>query len=218
ETVKTAQRIIQEQHIRFVDERAGECQATPFAGRERAHVAPTAFLEPDHLQQRVDGNLAYLFAESARTPDELEVLLGGEPVVQHRFLGNVANAIAHGSRAADGVIPMDHDTTGCRAIQACQQAQQHGLSRPICTRDAKRMAWHHCERHVVQYESAAKAAHQVVDDHGRLGGGMRDWRSLVFEWPSDWRVETHLMAPTAVTSRRLRRTSRTVDASDASRV
>src|SRR5438270_12990535 len=57
----------------------------------------------------------------------------------------------------------------------------------------------------------------MLDDDGRFAWGMRDERTLVVECPVDRRVETHLMAPTAVTSRRLTRTSRTVVESDASR-
>src|SRR5262245_23614836 len=101
-------------------EGAGQRQAAPFAWRERAHVTPATLVEADYLQQRVDGNLAYLLAQAAGASDELEVLLGGEPVVQHRLLGDIADAVAHGSGAAHGVVAVDSHPTGGRPIEACQ--------------------------------------------------------------------------------------------------
>ena len=89
EAVQAAQRIVEQQDVRLVDQRARQRQPPPFTWRKRAHVAPAAFLETDDLQQGVDRDLAHLFAQAARAADELQVLLGGEAVVQHRLFGDV---------------------------------------------------------------------------------------------------------------------------------
>ena len=140
EAVQAAQRIVQQQHVGLVHQRAGQRQAPPLARRKRADVAPAALLEADHLQQRVDRHLADLLAEPARAADELQVLLGAQPVVQHRLFGHVADAVAHGARAAHGVVAVDGDSAGGRPVQAGDQAQQDGLARAVGGGDAEGQA------------------------------------------------------------------------------
>ena len=52
--VERAERLVEQQHARPVDERAGERDPLPLAARELAGLAPVVALEPDHAERLGD--------------------------------------------------------------------------------------------------------------------------------------------------------------------
>ena len=183
EAVQAAQGIVQEQHVGLVNERTRQGESTPLARRKRAHVTPAAFFETHYLQKGVDGDLAHLLAEATGAAHELEVLLGAEAVVQHRLFGDIPDPVAYGARTTQRVVPMDRYPSGCGAIQAGYQSQEHGLARAVCAGDAERHARRNGERNILQDSSSAKTADDVLDNHGRLARRTRHRQPLVLERP-----------------------------------
>ena len=113
---------------------------------------------------------------------------------------------------------MDGDAATGWAIEGGQKSQQDTLARAVGARHAEGDARCDAEGDVLEDGAIAEAAGDMVDHDGGFARGKLNCRPLVDERPFGRRRATHLIAPTAVTSNRFRRTSRTVVDSDASRV
>jgi hypothetical protein len=147
------------------------------------------------LQQGVDGDLADLFAKATGAADELQVLLGAEPVVQHRLFGHVPDTVAYRARTAYGVVAVDRDPSGRRSIETGDQPQKHALARAVGGGDPERLARGDRERDVLQNSSPAKTADDMLDNHGRFTRWPRNRRPFVLHDAPRRRLKSHAPSP-----------------------
>ena len=99
--------------------------------------------------------------------------VGGSQAMQQTYFS------VHGAGAAHRVVSVDRDAAGGWPVQAGDQPQEHGLARAVGAGDAKRGARGNGERNILQDDTSAKTADDVLDDHGRFSRRPRNRRPVV---------------------------------------
>ena len=117
--VEARVRLVEEDHLGLVQQRAGDREPLEHAARERAHQVEPAVVELDGREQLVDAVLRVV--DAVQVGEELEVLLGGEVGVEQRVVADEADALAQLDRVLDHVEADDLR----RALRGAGERREH---------------------------------------------------------------------------------------------
>jgi hypothetical protein len=150
--VEARRRLVEQQHLRVVHERASQAQPLLLPARERVHRPVGVLGQAGELDQlrRPPGR--------ARTPQpvglahELQVLPAGQRVVEAEDVGRPAHPRAHGVGLGDRVEPGHPHLAGVGDEQRGQHQQQRRLARPVGSDQ---------RRHLARRRREVDAAHRL---------------------------------------------------------
>ena len=174
--VERRERLVHEQEVALLGQRAGQGDALPHAARQLVHPLGAGALEPDEREQAL-GLLASLRAGDAPQPQrELDVPRSGEPRVERGLLEHQRRPAArHLDGAGDGLVqPRDQGQQGRlaaagRAEQADELARRHGQVDAVEHRGSRRLA--EVVRHPGQARRDGGRGRGALAADRRHGGG-----------------------------------------------
>ena len=163
--VQRAQRLVQQQHPRPVDQRPGQRHALALAAGELRRLA-CAVAGQGHQRQGLLG------ARQALGPgDALDLQAVGD-VVQHAHVGEQRVVLEHRvdvalvGRQAGGLRPVDADGAGRRLLEAGDQPQAGGLARAGRPEHGEELAFADVDGHPVDGGDLAETAGHLGKLHG----------------------------------------------------
>jgi hypothetical protein len=138
-------RLIQEQQLRSVDERPGQGELLLHPAREVGHGIISSFPQPDFFQQGLDPSVSFSRVETSHPCEEVEVLPGGESVVQSVTFEQHTDPFANPLTIAQDVPTQDFRTALGRFHEAEQQSDRGRLTRAIGSEESEDRAGRHVQ-------------------------------------------------------------------------
>src|SRR5450759_1427852 len=160
--VQARGRLVQEDEARPVKQRAQHRELLLHAAAPRAHELAAPLPQPDAFKQLLDAGLALRLGDVPDPGEELEVLPGGEPLVQAAVLHEGARGRADGGRAGADVVTQHLDVASGRREQAQQKADGSGLARPVGSEKPEHRAYGDLQRQRVDRSHCREVAAQAV--------------------------------------------------------
>ena len=126
--IERAERLVEEEHARPIDEGAGKRDALPLAARQLAGLPPLIAGQADHVERLADPARPLLLRY---VPDEQPV----RDVVADRHMREQRVVLEHGVhvaqewRLARDVDALEQDTPGRRQLEAGDHSEGRGLAR-----------------------------------------------------------------------------------------
>ena len=154
ERVESRERLVEDQHLRLVDERGSDLCALLVAQREGLHVVVEAFAEPQLLEQptsAVGGIRLRVSVEPGEVDDLLEHL---HLRVETPLLGHVPEAAALRRRDLGAV---EGHAAAVIGEHAQHDAHRRGLAGSVAAYEAGEPAGSNVERHIVEHAPPAVA-------------------------------------------------------------
>jgi hypothetical protein len=163
--IECAERLVEQQHLGFVDDRPGERDALALTAGELGRLAAAEPGQADHLQRAV-----YLLA-SFGLPDvpHAEAVLD---VLADRHVRKQRVVLEHGvdvpvvRRNARDVGAAQLDPAGLGALEPGDQPQQGGLPRPGRAQQGEELTGPHGQFHIGERDHIAVPFPQTHDIHG----------------------------------------------------
>ncbi len=169
-------RLVEQQHLRRVDERAGEPELLFHAARQLAR-APLA--ERRHAGGREQARRALLpvaTADAEEFGEELDVLVDGQVFVEPEPLRHVADVRADAFGIGDRVQALDGDRSFVGLHHRGEQAHDRRLARAVRADEAEHFAGSAVDAEVLDRGDAAEPFGEIA----RFDCGL--WR-VVHDWP-----------------------------------
>ena len=154
--VERPERLVEQQHLGAVGERAGQRHPLLLAARELARHAPAEAGEADELEQLVAPPPALGLAGAAHAQRELDVLGDGHLAEEGVALEDEADA-APLRRRAGHVAAVEQHAPAVGVGEARDHAQQRALAAAAGAQHDAELALRHLERHVVHDRMAGVA-------------------------------------------------------------
>ena len=161
--VERAERLVHEQDVGALRQRAGELYALAHPTRQLVGELALEPFEVDDLQQLVHARPALCLRHPLELERELDVALRGEPREERRLLEHECRAAVHLDRAGGG------------GVEAGDEVQQRALAAPGRAQQADELPGADVQRHAV--ERGDRVPRVAVDlagaaqDDGRAGAG-----------------------------------------------
>src|SRR5450759_804272 len=167
--VYARRRLVEQDDLRFVDERARECQLLLHAAGQAVGQAMAKRRELRHVEQPIAPRSEV--GEPMDFRKERDVLVDAQVTVEAEALGEVAGAPRHGGVLPDGVGTQHAYPARVRAQQAADQPDGRCLARAVRANQAEHLAATDLERHVVDGDGCAEALGDTVEDDSGVGHG-----------------------------------------------
>ena len=163
--IERAERLVEQQHLRPVDQRAGERDALALAAGELARPARAVARQLDHFERGLRLALALGLA------DALDHQAVGD-VVEHvqmreeRVVLEDRVDVAPVGRDALGALAENLDAAGCRLLEAGDQAQAGGLARAGWSEHGEELALADVEVDGIDGPDRAEVARHLLEGDG----------------------------------------------------
>src|SRR5215470_15774753 len=169
--IERAERLVQQQHLRLVDDRAGQRDALALAAGELRRLARAEPGQPYHLQGAVH-LLAPLGPGHAADAQAVLDVPPDRHVREQRVVLEHRVDVAGVGRDPGHVRPAEQDPAVVRAFEPRDQPQQSGLPRPGRSEQGEELAGAHGQVDAVHRGHAAVTLPQPRDVDGRGRGGL----------------------------------------------
>ncbi len=185
ERIHSGCRFIQKQNIRFMHQRASQCQALLVAEGQIAAGGIRQRRQGKFGQCPVHALLSPRARQAIGAAEEAQVLHDAEVAIEREFLRHVADARACGSRRMPEIDAGNPQAAAARRQQAAQHAKSGGLAGAIGAQQAEDLAARHCKADVFDGAEIAETPLQLhrFDDGvavfrlcGRQRFGRSRWR------------------------------------------
>ena len=163
--VERAERLVEEQHLRAMRQRAGECDPLLLSAGELARHPAMETGEADQLQQLVPAAAALGARDAADGESELDVLRHRHATKQGIGLEDEAHA-ALGGRHVGHVAAVQQDPPGVHFGQARDHTQQRALAAARRAQQNEELTIANFKRNAVHDRLAAVALGQLLQDDG----------------------------------------------------
>ncbi len=182
--VEARERLVQQEQLRLVQERAAERKPLPHSLRVRGDPFVANLPQPIALEQHPDALLA--LAHPIQAAVQLEVLERGELLVDERLVADVADMLSSHRNL---------ELSSGRRQQACEETHERALTGPVRTRHEQEAAGREVHVDAVEHGLLAEAALETpgADDHTRTSASTN---------AKNVRLMTPFMVKKAVSSRR----------------
>ena len=127
--VERAERLVEEQHLRPVDDRARERDALALAARELHRLAAAVAVEAHHPQHLARPGERRVAARDALHLQAVADVLGDRHVREERVVLEDRVDVARVRRAARDVLAAERDAAGVGLLEAGDHAQRRRLAR-----------------------------------------------------------------------------------------
>ena len=156
--VETGGRLVEEEHLGPVHERGREVEPAPHAAAVGAHGAGGGVGEIEALEQLVVAGAQRLRVEVRELPDQPQVLVTGEVLVDRGVLPGETDALAHRLRIrAD--VDAEHLGAAAAALQdRGEDAHRGGLAGAVRAEQTEHAAGRHREVDAVERDDGSEAA------------------------------------------------------------
>ena len=158
--VEPAERLVEQQQVRLVEERAREGQALAHAARVRAHGPAAGAVEPGPREQPCDPRGRLGDAEELRI--ECQVLCPTQVRVAGYLVAGIADPAAKRRRRPRRVRTEQDKTAARRREQQRQDAEQRGLAGAVRAEQHDHLARRDGEIDARQHPHAAEAADDAL--------------------------------------------------------
>ncbi len=161
-------RLVQEQHVRRVQQAAGDLQPPLHAARVGADQAVPAIPQPDHVEHLLHPRLHRRGRDGVQLRVEPEVLRPGQVVIQRGVLEHQPDVAAHRVPLADHVVAGHAGPPGGRPGQRAEDLDGGGLPGPVRPQEAERLS-----RRDLEVDAADRLDVPVAlgqPGHGHRGG------------------------------------------------
>src|SRR5262245_21465622 len=160
--IHAGRRLVEEQDLGPVDQRAAERELLLHPARERV-CAPIA----KWLELRIDWRDAVAFALGRRAEDrreETDVLLDAEVRIQRELPSHVADTRSQRPQFTDDVLAEDAGGSAIGHEQRREDAEERRLAGAVRADEAEQLARADAERHAVERRVAAEALDETAGD------------------------------------------------------
>ena len=164
--IEIARRLVEDEHLRIVEQDARELEALLHALRHGGDEAVLELAEIGQLEDRVDHPER---GHAERVGEELEVLADGDAVVDAGVVGHVADGAAHRLGIDRDVDAIDLDAPGHGLEQRRHDADGRGLAGAVGADEAEDLARPHVEGDVAEDVEVAEAVPEVAHADRRRG-------------------------------------------------
>lgn len=144
--VQTGRRFVQNEELRFRQEGAGKTQLLAHTAAEARDVVSPPLPKPDPLEEAVNAALCLGPRESVDAGMKLEILIGGEPVVQTDLVQHDADPGPDLLPLADGVEAQHQKTAGTGIQHPDEEADGCRFPRSVGTEKTDHGTLRHRER------------------------------------------------------------------------
>ncbi len=167
-------RLVEQQHLRRVHQRAGEAELLLHAAGQRAGLEATEIRHAGCRKQALGAVAPQRRRHFEQVCEELDVLVDGEILVEAEALRHVAYMGLCGFRVGDGVDPVDHDRAGIRPHHSGEHAQRRGLAGAVGPDQPENLAAVDREGEAVDRGDVGESFDETVDadELNRLGHGL----------------------------------------------
>ena len=160
--VERGERLVEEQHLRAVDEGARDGDALLLPAGELVGVLPGVLAHLDHLQYRVD-LLLDLGLGALREPERERDVVPDRHRREQRVVleDGVHAALVRGE--VRYVLALQVDAPGVGALEAAEHAKERSLPAPAGAQQGEELAFPHGKRDVVDGSQRAEPFRDVVE-------------------------------------------------------
>ena len=176
--VEPGGRLVEEEHLGPVHERGREVEPAPHAAAVGAHRPRRGVDEIEALEQLVGAGAERLRVEVRELPDQPQVLVAGEVLVDRGVLTREPDALAHRLRVRADV---DAEHLGAAAVALQDRGEdphRGGLARAVRAEQAEHAAGRYREVDAVERDDGSEPLLEVLDDDGVVHGLAPSHRSL----------------------------------------
>ena len=169
--VEPGRRLVQQQQVRIVDERARDREPALHSARERLHAVICSLVQLDEFEQLIRA-LAQLAARQAEVPAvDDDVLADGELLVERLLLRGDTEVGTDLRAVRDRVEPEDAQKPARWRRDAADHPHRRGLPRSVRTQEPECFAALDVEVDAVHGDEAAEALDEAagMDQRQRLG-------------------------------------------------
>ena len=146
--VEADRRLVEEEHLRVVEQPAGDVQALLHPARVTLGTLVLPALEPDELEQLVDPRLLDLRGHSVELGEVAQVVVAGKPFVDAALAAeDVADPLPHLPRVLDDVVAEHARASRRRDEQRDQHLDRRRLARAVRAEEAEELALLDLEAH-----------------------------------------------------------------------
>ncbi len=169
--IDAERRLVEEQQLGLVDQRAGQAQLLLHPAGQLARQAIPKRAEPGEPEQPVQSSPSFLGRHVVQVGVEIEVLLHGEVRVQAESLGHVGDAGLRRLRIRRQALAQ-HDRVPARGPKhARQHTERGGLAGPIRPDETEQLPPTDLEAELVDRGHVRESTNQPVETDGGFGGG-----------------------------------------------
>ena len=160
--VDAGRRLVEHDHLGFVDERAGERELLLHAAGELVRETRAERGQLRYLQEAITSR--FVVSDAVDFGEEGNVLVNAQVAVQREALREVANHSGDVPMLRDGVPAHDPDRPGVDVEQPAERADRCCLSRAVRTDQAEHFAAFDTECDAVERADRAEAFRDVLKD------------------------------------------------------
>ena len=172
--VEAGQRLVEDDQFRIVDEGAGERDLLQHALGEAAAALMRVRGEAEPFDQLGGAGLRLPRVDLPEAGDEFEIFVGGEPVIDHRLVGNPGDDRFGGQRVLAGVDAEHRDRPGFRLQEARDHAQDGGLAGAVGSEQGVELAGFDAQLQVFDDRFVEAFGESLnIEGEGGLGHGAR---------------------------------------------
>ncbi len=170
--VEPVGRLVEDQHLRVVQQCLRHPDAAPIALRERVDRLMQHLGDMDHLDHPADAELRLAPGKAADMSDKAEKLGGRHVGIGRRALGQVADSALRRDRLTGDVVAADGRGAGGGRDKAGDHLHRRRLAGPVRAEKAQDFAPRHIERNVINRDQRAEMFDQMTDLQHRRGPRM----------------------------------------------
>ena len=162
--VESCRRLVEEQHLRLVDETERDVESPLHPAGVAARLPVGGVAQPDELEQLVDARVQRLAGHPVDPALQEEVLAAGRLPVDAGVLRDVAEHAAHARGMRDDVLAADERAARVGLRQRRQHADGRRLPGAVRAEQPEHLALAHRERHAVERLHGLVALVEVLCD------------------------------------------------------
>ncbi len=167
--IEVARRLVEDEHLRIVQQRARELDALLHALGELGHQSFAQRAEIGELDDRGDRARALGDGHAIGGREKIEVLADGDALVDAGVIGHVADATTHAFGIDLDVDAVDLDTAAARFEQRAHDADGGGFAGAVGAEEGEDFPFGYVEGDVVDGVDGAERFNEVLDtDHAEV--------------------------------------------------
>ena len=173
--VEAGGRLVEEDQRRPGDQAGGQVEPAPHATGELRDLLVAGVLEAEPAEQLLGGRARPLLVDAEQPAEQVEVLAGGEVLVDRGVLPGDADQLAHHVRVLLDVDAEDLRAAAVHREQRGEHLEHRGLAGAVGSEDAEDLAAAYLQVDAVDGPQVAEGLHEAVGSDCQLGrgGGVR---------------------------------------------
>ena len=161
--VQTIGRLVEDQHVRVMDQRLREAGAVFVAFRQRVDRLIQHAFEETQLDRTMHRALAGVALQAAQFGAEIEKAVDGHVGITRRVFRQVADQPLGGNRVFNHVVAANQNAARSRGIVAGDHAHRGRLAGAVGAEKAQHFAAFDAERHIIHRQFWPESLDQVFD-------------------------------------------------------